>query len=167
MLSQDIKNALQKMGWIASCSCHGLSTCAKYIAKNDMDCILLLLASRCLQDGPRSPQEGRKMAQDGPKMAPRCLLGPPLELSWVQLVAILSQRKAIEGFILSQDNQKYIEKMGWFAYSLQEVLSYIILSPRCLYDGLCCLQGHTKTSKEPICKLSEGPTDAVSGSSWI
>ena len=53
----------------------------------------------------------------------------------VQLVAILSQRKAIEGFILSQDNQKYIEKMGWFAYSLQEVFSYFILSPRCLYDG--------------------------------
>ena len=26
---------------------------------------------------------------------------------------------------------------------------------------------HTKTSKEPLCKLSEGPTDAVSGSSWI
>ena len=25
--------------------------------------------------------------------------------------------------------------MGWFAYSLQEVLSYLILSPRCLYDG--------------------------------
>ena len=87
--------------------------------------------------------------------------------SWVQLVAILSQRKAIEGFILSQDNQTYIEKMGWFAYSLQEVLSYLIVSPRCLYDGLCCLQGHTKTSKEPLCKLSEGPTDAVSGSSWI
>ena len=33
--------------------------------------------------------------------------------------------------------------------------------------ALCCLQGHTKTSKEPLCKLSEGPTDAVSGSSWI
>ena len=56
-------------------------------------------------------------------------------LSWVQLVAILSQRKAIEGFILSQENQKYIEKMGRFAYSLQEVLSYFILSPRCLHDG--------------------------------
>ena len=79
-------------------------------------------------------------------------------------MAILSQRKAIEGFILSQDNQKYIEKMGWFAYSLQEVLSYLIVSPRCLYDGLCCLQGHTKTSKEQLCKLSEGRTDAVSGS---
>ena len=25
--------------------------------------------------------------------------------------------------------------MGRFAYSLQEVLSYLILSPRCLYDG--------------------------------
>ena len=25
--------------------------------------------------------------------------------------------------------------MGWFAYSLQEVFSYFILSPRCLYDG--------------------------------
>ena len=50
-------------------------------------------------------------------------------------MAILSQLKAIEGFILSQDNQKYIEKMGWFAYSLQEVFSYFILSPRCLYDG--------------------------------
>ena len=109
------------------------------------------------QDGPkmapRWPQDGPKMAQDGPR--------------WPQVVAILSQRKAIEGFILSQDNQKYIEKMGWFAYSLQEVLSYLIVSPRCLYDGLCCLQGHTKTSKEPLCKLSEGPTDAVSGSSWI
>ena len=77
------------------------------------------MGSRCLQDGPRWPQDGPKMAQDG-------LLGPPLELSWVQLVAILSQRKAIEGFILSQDNQKYIEKMGWFAYSLQEVFSYFI-----------------------------------------
>ena len=119
---------IEKMSRIAYCSCHGLSTCAKYIAKNDMDCILLLLASRCLQDGPRWPQDGPKMAQDG-------LLGPPLELSWVQLVAILSQRKAIEGFILSQDNQKYIEKMGRFAYSLQEVLSYFILSPRCLHDG--------------------------------
>ena len=26
-------------------------------------------------------------------------------------------------------------KIGWFAYSLQEVFSYFILSPRCLYDG--------------------------------
>ena len=30
---------------------------------------------------------------------------------------------------------KNIEKMGRFAYSLQEVLSYFILSPRCLHDG--------------------------------
>ena len=52
--------------------------------------------------------------------------------SWVQLVAILSQRKAIEGFILSQDNQKYIEKMGWFAYSLQEVSRVI---------GRTCVRG--------------------------
>ena len=59
------------MGWIASCSCHGLSTYAKYIAKNDMDCILLLLASRWVQDGPRWSQDGPKMPQDGPKMAPR------------------------------------------------------------------------------------------------
>ena len=36
---------------------------------------------------------------------------------------------------MSQENQKYIEKMGRFAYSLQEVLSYFILSPRCFHDG--------------------------------
>ena len=63
------------------------------------------------------------MAQDG-------LLGPPLELSWVQLVAILSQRKAIEGFILSQDNQKYIEQNGSVCIFAPRSLKLLYLKPK-------------------------------------
>ena len=68
------------MGWIAHCSCHVLSTGAKYIAFYDMDCILLEMASRWFKMPSRWVQDGPKMPQDGPKMAP--LLGhtnpPPI-----------------------------------------------------------------------------------------
>jgi hypothetical protein len=50
---------------------HGLSTGAKYIAKNGMDLILLLMASRWVQDGFNIGFGCCMMAQDGPKMAPR------------------------------------------------------------------------------------------------
>ena len=78
-------------------------------------------------------------------------------------MAILSQRKAIEGFILSQGNQKYIEKMGRFAYSLQEVLSYFILSPRCLYDGSKVAYGGREGASHPPRMELSWPPD---GSSW-
>ena len=104
------------MGWIAHCSCHVLSTSAKYIAFYDMDCILLEMASRWFKMPSRWVQDGPKMPQDGPKMAPRWPQdGPKMAQDgprWLQVVAILSQRKAIEGCILSQDNQKYIGKNG-------------------------------------------------------
>ena len=48
---EDVQNISVKMVWIAHCSCYVLSASAKYIAKTNIFCILLLLASRWVQDG--------------------------------------------------------------------------------------------------------------------
>ena len=51
MAYQHVQNTLQKMIWIALSSCYVLSTSAIRIVKRNIFCILLLMASRWVQDG--------------------------------------------------------------------------------------------------------------------
>ena len=109
MSYRQVQNTSQKMVWIAYCSCW-LQDGFKMVQDS------FKMGSRCLQDGPRWLQDG--------------LLGTSLELSCVQLVAIMSQRKAIEGFILSQENHKYIVKNGSECIFAPRSLKLLYLKPK-------------------------------------